>query len=106
MPKKLEHEHLWAPFTKWKAECSVCNKHSTWDEIVAAATHRGFVQGIAYSVAEIVRSHDQPTIAVDLAGAAGFDYDDFAQAGVDEFDLKQLRKLRREEQRFPRKRRA
>ena len=59
-------------------------------------SRRGFIQGIGYAVAEIVRSHDQPTIAVDVAGAAGFDYQDFKGAGVDEFDLKQLRPLRRE----------
>ena len=53
---------------------------------------RGFIQGIGYAVAELLRAHDDPTIAGDVAGAAGLDYSDFKRAGVDEYDLKTLRK--------------
>lgn len=63
---------------------------------------RGFTQGVGYAVAEIIRSHDEPSVAVDVAMAAGFTYGEYVRAGLSEYDLKTLRKLRREEQRFPR----
>lgn len=67
-------------------------------------SERGWIQGIGYAVAEIVRSHDEPTVAVDVAVAAGYTYRDYQRAGLPEFDLKTLRSLRRTEDRFPRAR--
>ena len=63
---------------------------------------RGFVQGVGYAVAEVVRSHDQPTIAADVASAAGYTVREYMVAGVDEYDLKTLRKVRRDHGQFPR----
>jgi len=67
---------------------------------------RGFIQGIALAVAIVARMHDQPTIAADVASEAGYTIADYVRAGVDEYDLQALRKLRREEARFPRARPA
>jgi hypothetical protein len=67
---------------------------------------RGFAQGIALAVAILARMHDQPTIAADVASEAGYTIADYERAGVDEYDLKVLRKLRRDEARFPRGARA
>lgn len=66
---------------------------------------RGFAQGIALAVAILARMHDLPTVAADIASEAGFTIADYKRAKVDEYDLRALRKLRREEPRFPRARR-
>ena len=65
---------------------------------------RGFRQGVGYAVAEVVRAHDQPGMAADVASAAGFTYREYTVAGLDEYDLKTLRKLQREERQFPKAR--
>jgi hypothetical protein len=62
---------------------------------------RGFRQGVGYAVAEVVRSHDEPVVAASVASAAGFTVGDYMRAGVDAYDLKTLRKLRRDERQFP-----
>jgi hypothetical protein len=67
---------------------------------------RGFVQGMAIAVAIVARHHGLPTIAADVAATAGYTISDYVRAGVDEYDLKVLRKLRREERLFPRGRRS
>ena len=67
---------------------------------------RGFAQGAAVTIAIVARMHDLPTVAADLASEVGLTIDDYVRAGVDEYDLKVLRKLRREEARFPRGARA
>lgn len=67
---------------------------------------RGFRQGLGYAVAEIVRAHDAPVVAADLASTAGYTVGEYMRAGVDAYDLKTLRKLRREERAFPREKHA
>lgn len=57
---------------------------------------RGFIQGYAVAVGVIVRLHDHPSIAADLLQQSGFTLRDFERAGVDEYDLKPVRKLFRE----------
>jgi hypothetical protein len=52
---------------------------------------QGFIVGIGYAIAEIQRGHDNPTILVDVARAAGLSFEDFEKAGLDEYDLKVLR---------------
>lgn len=90
-------KHRWRPFTKWKGECSRCRIRRTWDLIVNDAETRGWAQGIGYSVAEVVRAHNETSVAADLATAAGYDLADFIAAGVDPYDVSTLRRLRREE---------
>lgn len=51
-----------------------------------------FIHGIAYICAELVRSHDLPTIAADIIYEAGYTYADLKKAKVDSYDLKPLRK--------------
>lgn len=62
----------------------------------------GFAQGAAVVIAIVARMHDLPTVAADLAAEVGLTIADYERADVDEYDLKVLRKLRREEARFPR----
>ncbi len=59
--------------------------------LVKRGFDRGFIVGIGYAIAEIQRGHDNPTIMVDVARAAGLSYEDFEKAGLDEYDLKVLR---------------
>jgi hypothetical protein len=82
------------PTTPKKRYCSTGTCRHAYCKGLREGVDKGFRQGIGYAVAEVIRSHDNPTIAVDLAGAAGYDYNDFKNAGVDEYDLKTLRKFR------------
>lgn len=29
-----DHAHQWEPFTKWKARCRRCGRHTPWTDIV------------------------------------------------------------------------
>lgn len=58
---------------------------------------KAFLCGYAIAVAEIVRLHDEPTIAADVLNASNFNLDDFAAAGLDNYDLDEIKKLFREE---------
>ena len=57
---------------------------------------RHFLAGFALALADINRLHDCPTYVVDTITGAGFTIADFKQAGVDDYDLKELRKCVRE----------
>jgi hypothetical protein len=54
---------------------------------------REWICGVGYAVAEVQRLHDEPTIACDVARAAGLSFDDFKKAGMAPYDLKTLRKI-------------
>lgn len=54
-----------------------------------------FMEGIAIALADLVRLHDQPGMAADVIAGHGFELRDFK--GCDEYDLKIIRKLYREE---------
>jgi hypothetical protein len=54
---------------------------------------KGFTQGVAICVAEIVRLYDEPTMAEEIALMAGLNLSLCRKAGVQEFDLKELRKV-------------
>lgn len=71
-----------------------------------AGVAQGFVQGVGYAIAELVRGHDQGGMGADIAFAAGLTCADFKAAGVDPYDMKTLKKLQREEPRFPREKRT
>ncbi len=63
---------------------------------------RGFIQGIAYTIAEIMRI-DHPTLAAEIASSVGYTIKEYTNLGfVCEYDLKELRRLRRQERKFPR----
>ena len=51
-----------------------------------------FLHGLAFAVAELVRTHDQPTMARDIIKGGGFELDHFKKARVDEYDLKEIEK--------------
>ena len=52
-----------------------------------------FICGYAIAVAEIVRLHDKPTIAADVLNASNFTLEDFTAAGLDDYDLDEIKKL-------------
>lgn len=56
------------------------------------ADNSGFLQGFACVIANLVRFHDQPSLARELCVEAGFSYEDFKGQGIDSYDLKQIRK--------------
>lgn len=58
---------------------------------------KAFICGYAIAVAEIVRMHDEPTIAADVINGSGFKLSDFESAGLDDYDLREIRKLFRYE---------
>lgn len=56
---------------------------------------RAFMSGFALAIADLARRHDEPTVAAGLIAGHGFRLKDFA--GVDETDLRVIRKLFRTE---------
>jgi hypothetical protein len=89
------------PKTPKRRYCSDGSCRHAYCKGLRDGIERGFTQGVGYAVAEVVRAHDQPTMAADVAMAAGFTYREYMVSGLSEYDLKTLRKLRREESRFP-----
>ena len=51
-----------------------------------------FIQGYGCAVAALIRLRDLPSIAVDLCRCDGLNLEDFENGGVEEYDLKVLRK--------------
>ena len=51
-----------------------------------------FLQGFAIALADMDRMHDNPVAVRDTIEGAGLTIADFKKAGVEEYDLKQLRK--------------
>lgn len=58
--------------------------------------HRGFMAGVALAMADLNRSNDLPSACVEVLRSVGT-YKDFVKAGVEKYDLKELRKIRRKE---------
>jgi hypothetical protein len=56
----------------------------------------GFMCGVALALASLVREHDQPSMAVDIARRNGITLHDLKSANPDEFDMKPLRKAWRD----------
>lgn len=54
-----------------------------------------FMEGFAIALADVVRLHDQPTVAADVIAGHGFTLKDFR--GCDPYDMKIIRKLFRTE---------
>ena len=52
---------------------------------------RLFIRGVVYACAELVRGHDQPSMATDILRAAGVGLKDAIAAECDDFDLRMLR---------------
>ena len=58
---------------------------------------RAFYHGVALALATLIRSYDQPSMAVDILKSNGISIEDLCDAKVDAFDLRPLRKAWREE---------
>lgn len=56
-----------------------------------AAGRITFYAGMAVILAAIVREHDQPTMAADIARCNGVTFKDLREGGADPFDLNALR---------------
>lgn len=54
---------------------------------------KAFICGYGIACAEIVRLHDEPTIAADIVLASNFSLQDFETAGLDPYDVDELKKL-------------
>ena len=57
-----------------------------------ARRDRAFMAGFAIALADAQRLHDCPTTVKDVIKGAGFTIEDFERAGVEEYDLAELRK--------------
>lgn len=52
---------------------------------------KNFLQGVAISLANLNRTHDQPTMVKDVLVGMNLTVEDLSAAGVEEYDLKELR---------------
>jgi hypothetical protein len=57
-----------------------------------AEDHSEFLRGFAIALADMNRLHDAPVHVRDTIEGAGLTLADFKKAGVEEYDLKELRK--------------
>lgn len=51
-----------------------------------------FVQGVAYAVAELIRTHDQPTMGRDILNNSGIAREEFERHAAD-YDLNEIRQI-------------
>lgn len=56
------------------------------------AEDRAFKRGFAIALAEIIRTHDEPSIVRDVLDDAGMTMETMQLAGVEDYDLNELRK--------------
>jgi hypothetical protein len=59
----------------------------------SAGTGDQFTQGFGVAVATLARIFDQPGMAEDICSSNGVDLGDFEKAGLQDFDMEQLRKV-------------
>lgn len=57
------------------------------------SSNKFLICGYGLACAEIVRLHGEPTIAADVINASGFSLEDFKAAGLDPYDLGEIKKL-------------
>lgn len=65
----------------------------------------GFTQGVAFAAAMICRTYDQPSMAYEIMQAFDVNPDKAKRVGCEEYDLKPLRKMWKQEHK-PRKRKS
>jgi hypothetical protein len=53
---------------------------------------KGFLKGMVWALAEWNRIHDQPTVVAEIFNCAGYTIKQCERAGVDEYDLKEIKK--------------
>lgn len=51
-----------------------------------------FIRGFAVAIAELIRTHDQPTMAMNIMDSAGYTIDHFRKADVATFDMEPIEK--------------
>jgi hypothetical protein len=66
---------------------------------VKAREDAAWTRGLGYAVAQIIRLHDDPVCAADVILESGLSQADF-KAAVDEYDMREIRKLLRTENRL------
>ncbi len=57
----------------------------------------GFIRGLGYAIAQLVRNSVDLNLAEYLFNESGFSFEDFVEADVDEYDLKEIREMLNEE---------
>jgi hypothetical protein len=68
-------------------------------EVVAAPhCHHSFMQGIGVVIGALIRDRDLPSVAVDILRCNGLKLSDFEGCGVEDFDLRHIRKACKESQ--------
>jgi len=58
----------------------------------------GFIQGIAWVLAILVRDHDEPSMAYEIMKSSGYNIAEMKRAGVDLLDLEPLKGMVKDEQ--------
>lgn len=86
----------------------VCEKHPMREleaklvelkALLETSAKQEFVQGFAAAIATLIRAHDQPSVAVDIAMSNGLQLKDFEACGAEDFDLDRIRDAWRSERR-------
>jgi len=70
----------------------VSNYKKQLKEYQNSTDERNFIRGFAVAIAELIRSHDQPTTAKDIMKSAGYTIDDFRKADVATYDMEPIEK--------------
>ncbi len=104
--RKKYHRHEWtSPYCRICGEIS--ERRELWTRIQKTNIRHlkskpkqpdgkkklNFTQGFCCAVAELIRSHDEPTIALSLLTDAGITPKHIKQSKVDKYDLKEIEKL-------------
>jgi hypothetical protein len=69
---------------------------ATAEAEIRAAERRGFLRGFVVAVANLVRLHGSIVEASDVLTGAGIRWPDIQALGLEEYDMGQLRQVRRE----------
>ncbi|MDY6960281.1 MAG: hypothetical protein SV862_00055 [Pseudomonadota bacterium] len=72
-------------------------KTITLDEFALREMHRakvrlGFVRGFATALAEVIRLHGEDTVVADVMKSSAISVEDMEAAGVEAYDLDEIRK--------------
>ena len=72
-------------------------KDETSRQIQVRYAHRGFLWGIGYAVSYLVELRDEPFLAAELIHESGYKLEDFKKAELDNYDMRAMKKVFREE---------
>jgi hypothetical protein len=98
--KRFCHRHLSTPFTT-RAEINAYHRGQRSERLrvdveVAEKCKAEWMCGFAVALAESQRRIDRASLVIEVLKSAGITIDELKAAGLDEYDLKVLRRARKE----------